>query len=148
MIKQLKFQRLLAMIYIGGAVGIMNFWWQFFHGALFIEEDLKALMPHFEGYYLWERSFVVPDLVLAFGMLISSVALWTNRWMSKGRVIASACAGAALFLGILDLSYGFSSGLYALNHSFAGVALEAGLSVCAVGLIAFLILLFAPRVGC
>lgn len=145
MIKKLKFQRLLAMIYVGAALGIVHFWWQFFNGSLFSSVELNAVMPHFEGYYLWERSFVLPDLLLATGMLISSVALWTNRWMEKGRVLASACAGASLFLGVLDLTYGFSSGLFSINHRFAGVVLEAGLSITAVGLVALCILLFSPQ---
>ncbi|WP_197482949.1 hypothetical protein, partial [Oleiphilus sp. HI0128] len=123
----------------------IHFWWQFFNGSLFSIEELRALMPHFEGYYLWERSFVLPDLILAFGMLVSALPLWCNQWMQKGRVLAAACAGAALFLGLLDLSYGFSSGLYRLDHRFAGVVLEAGLSITAVGLLGLIILLFSPQ---
>jgi hypothetical protein len=146
MIKKLKYQRLLALVYIGAAVGIANFWWQFFAGDLFLKSELMALMPHFEGYYQWERSFVVPDLMLALAMLVSAIPLWTNRWMHRGRIIASASAGAALFLGVLDLSYGFSSGFYSLNHRFAGVVLEAGLSITAVGLIGLTVLLLAPGI--
>jgi hypothetical protein len=145
MIKQLKFQRLLAMIYIGASMGIVHFWWQFFNGDLFERSELEVLIPHFDAYYLWERSFVIPELMLAFGMLVSSIPLWTNKWMDLGRVMAASCAGASLFLGGVDLTYGFNSGLYALSHDFADVILEVALSITAVGVLAFVILLFAPK---
>lgn len=145
MIKQLKYQRLLAMLYLGAALGILYFWWQFFNGALFTTGELEALMPHFQAYYLWERSFVIPDVVLSFAMLASSFFLWTNRWVHKARLLSAACAGAALFLGLLDLTYGFSSGLYQLEHRFADAALEAGLSITMVGVVAVAVLFFSPQ---
>ncbi len=145
MIKQLKFQRLLAMLYIGAALSIMHFRWQFFNGSLFSLSEFSALFPHFDAYYFGARSLALPYVLLAFLMLLSSIPLWSNRWIRKGRILASFCAGAALFLGLLDLTYGFSSGLYRLDHPFAGVALEAGLSITVLGLIALLILLFASE---
>lgn len=147
MIKQLKFQRLLAMIYIGGALGVLHFWWQFLGGNLFVMTDMLVLMPDFNAYYLWECSFLVPEMLMVVGMMFSAIPLWTNRWLKHGRILALVSATVALFLGFKGITYGFSSGLYGLKHSYAGVILEADISIAAVGLIALLILFFTPRVS-
>jgi hypothetical protein len=145
MIKQLKYQRLLAMLYLGMALGIVYFWWQFFNATLFTMSDLSLLMPHFEAYYLWACSFVLPELILSVAMLSAAFFLWTNRRLYKTRLLSAACAGAALFQGVLGLSYGFSSGLYRLQHSFAEVALEADLSITIIAIVAIVIQFRLPR---
>ena len=138
MIKQLRLQRFLAMIYIGVAVGIAHFWWQVFNSSLFIIDEL---VPNVQAYYLWVNSLVIPDLVLAVSMLASALPLWTNRSMARGRTAAAGCAGAALCLGILDLGYGFSCGFYALEHAFSEAALEVALSRTVAGFVGLVILL-------
>jgi len=140
-ITRLKFQRLLAMIYAGASLGIVFFWWQFFSGRLFLVEELQLLIPNFQGYYDWEKSFVVPDSILAAGMMLSAILLWFDIGAGRSRVLASACAGAALFLGVLDLSYGFSTGLYLIDHTFAEDVLNSGLSIAAVGIVGLTVLL-------
>lgn len=141
-IKQLKYQRLLAMVFAGASLGIVYFWWQFFNGELFLIEDLKPLIKNFEGYYDWEKSFVVPDSLLVLGLMISAFLLWFDLAGNRRLILAAASSGAALFLGILDLSYGFSTGLYVIAHPYANEALNSGLSITAVGVIGLSILLF------
>jgi len=138
-ITSLKFQRFLAMLYAGASLGIVYFWWRFFQGELFIIEDIRTLIPNFQGYYDWEKSFVVPDVLLAITMMCSAILLWFDLCAERGRLLASACAGACLFLGVLDLSYGFSSGLYQIDHPFAGDVLSSGLSITAVGVVGLLV---------
>ena len=140
-IKQLKYQRLLAMIFAGASLGIVYFWWQFFSGELFIIEDLKPLIKNFDGYYDWEKSFVVPDSLLALGLMISAFLLWFDLGENRRPILAAASSGAALFLGVLDLSYGFSTGLYAIAHPYANEVLSSGLSITAVGVVGLSILL-------
>jgi len=136
--------RLLAMIYAGTALGILWFWYQFFTGALFSLEELRPLIANFDGYYDWEKSFLLPDSILAAGMLISAARLWMARGRDQGRILAAMCAGAALFLGVLDLNYGFSTGLYEIAHSYGEEVLGSGISITVVGLVAVAILSAGP----
>lgn len=141
-IKQLKYQRLLAMLFAGASLGIVYFWWQFFNGELFVIEDLRPLIKNFDGYYDWEKSFVVPDSLLAFGLLASAILLWFDVGGKRRTILAAASSGAALFLGVLDLTYGMSTGLYAIPHTYANEVLSSGLSITAVGLVGLSILLY------
>jgi len=141
-IKKLKYQRLLAMIFAGASLGIVYFWWQFFNGELFLIEDLKPLIKNFEGYYDWEKSFVVPDSILALGLMTSAFLLWFDLGEHRRHLLAAASSGAALFLGVLDLSYGFSTGLYVIEHPYANEILSSGLSITAVGIVGLSILFF------
>ena len=140
-IKLLKYQRLLAMLFAGTSLGIVYFWWQFFSGELFIIEELKPLIKNFDGYYAWKKSFVVPDTILAFGLMISALLLWFDWGGLQRHIIAAASSGAALFLGTLELSYGFSTGLYAIAHPYANEVLSFGLSIAVVGVLGMSILL-------
>jgi len=141
-IHQLKYQRFLAMIFVGASLGIVYFWWQFFNGELFSIGEIRPLIKNFDGYYDWEKSFVVPDSILSIGLLISATMLWFDIGGGRGRILAAASSGAALFLGVLDLSYGFSTGLYQIAHPFADEVLSSGLSITAVGVVGLSILLF------
>ena len=141
-IKQLKYQRLLAMLFGGASLGIMYFWWQFFSGELFLIEELRPLINNFDGYYDWEKSFVIPDSLLALGLMISAFLLWFDLGGSRRNILAAASAGAALFLGVLDLSYGFSTGLYKIAHPYANEVLSSGLSITAIGMVGLGILLY------
>jgi len=87
---------------------------------------------------------VIPDSILAVCMLISALMLWFDWGAYRCRLLAAACAGASLFLGVLDLSYGFSTGIYQINHSFAGELLSSGLSITVVGLIGIVISFMQP----
>lgn len=142
--KQRLYERLLAIIFAGTAIGIEWFWYQFFNDLLFTVEELSPLIENFQGYYDWEKSFVIPDTILAIGMLISSIMLWFGLGAGRAQIAAAVCAGAALFLGVLDLSYGFSTGLYEINHPFASEVLSSGISITVVGLFALIILLRTP----
>jgi hypothetical protein len=141
-IKQLKYQRLLAMVFAGASLGIAYFWWQFFNGELFLIEELKPLIKNFDGYYDREKSFVVPDAMLAFGLMVSAFLLWFDFGGHRRTILAAASSGAALFLGVLDLSAGFSTGLYVIAHPYANEVLSFDLSITAVGIVGLSILLF------
>jgi hypothetical protein len=141
-IKQLKYQRLLAMLFAGASLGIFYFWWQFFNGELFLIEELKPLIKNFDGYYDWEKSFVIPDGILAFGLMASAFLLWFDRGGPRRNILAAASSGAALFLGVLDLSYGFSTDLYSIAHPYANEVLSFGLSITAIGIVGLGILFF------
>jgi hypothetical protein len=141
-IKQLKYQRLLSMLFAGASLGIVYFWWQFFSGELFLIEELKPLINNFDGYYDWEKSFVVPDSLLALGLMVSAILLWFDLGGYRKNILAAASSGAALFLGVLDLSYGFSTGLYNIAHPYANEVLSSGLSITAIGVVGLIILFY------
>jgi hypothetical protein len=148
MIKQLKFQRFLSMLNAGAAFAIIYFWWQFFNGSLFSVAELALLIPNFEAYYQWQKSFLMPDILLAVSLLVSALLLWFDVAMEQGRLLAASSAGAAFLLGVLELNYGFSSGLYTIDHPFADVSLNADLSITAAGLLGLGILFSSKTSVC
>lgn len=143
-IKKLKYQRLLAMTFAGAALGLVHLWWQFFNTEQLLIEELKPLIKNFEGFYDWEKSFFIPEIILAGSFMLSAALLWFNIGGSGRNTIAAASSGAALCLGVLDLNYGFSTGLYLVAHPYLSDALSAGLSITAVGVVGLSILLYQP----
>lgn len=60
-----RFWRLIMFGNLMVAVSLVIFWIAFYAELIFPIDVLSARTLHFEGYYAWETSFTVPDLVLA-----------------------------------------------------------------------------------
>ena len=133
--------RLLAVLYAITGLSILHFWYAFFYGDAFHENELRILIPNFDGYRDWEQAFVIPDLVLAVGLFISVFLLWTDKAPGRGRMLATACAGAGLFLGLLDVTYGYSSGFYDIDHSFVTEVFISGHAFAAQAAVSLIVLL-------
>lgn len=96
----------VSLVQIVTGVGLILFW------VLFFTIGLAPSTPP-PGYFEFEHSFAVPDLILAASLLYAAW-LWRSR---KGnhriaRTITLLCAGALMFLGLLDASFNLRSGIY------------------------------------
>jgi hypothetical protein len=115
------------------ALNTMSFWIGFFTEITFPIEELKPLIHNFEGYYAWERCFVVPDTLLAIATLTAGIRLLRNQGDMQALFILGASAGAWIFLGVLDFTYGISNGMYTLGHSFSYTLLSIGIGLPIIG---------------
>ena len=81
-------------------------------------------------YLAFERAFPVPDLVLALALLAAGILLLMGH--PAGRAPSLACAGALIFLGLLDASFNLQNGIY--SASAAALAMNGLLNLWCVGL--------------
>ncbi|MEN6476261.1 MAG: hypothetical protein ABFD81_19755 [Syntrophaceae bacterium] len=88
------------------ALGLILFWVGFFTIGLAPETPPT-------GYFVYEHSFPLPDLILALGLLVAARLLYQGR--SAGRTVSIACAGALMFLGMLDFSFNLLNGMYVIS---------------------------------
>jgi len=137
----------LAVINILVALDTMIFWFGFFTELTFPKEELASLIHNFEGYYAWERCFVVPDTILAFSAIYASLLLLKNQQNTFGRLLLSASAGAWMFLGVLDLTYGINNGMYTLGHPFSYTLLSIGIGLPILGVTTLWVLNISQKRG-
>jgi len=112
----------IAALEITTASGIGLFWVAWFAGGL-APEDPPAC------YLAFERAFPLPDLVLALALLAAGLFLLKGR--PAGRALSLACAGALIFLGLLDASFNLQNGLYSTP---ANLAMNGCINLWCVGL--------------
>jgi len=123
----------LVIVNIFVALDTFYFWIGFFTEFSFPIDELKPLINNFEGYYAWERCFVVPDSILAIFTLFASYRLLKNQGDILAMVTLGACAGAWIFLGVLDFTYAITNGMYTLGHPFSYTLLSIGIGLPIVG---------------
>jgi len=97
---------LVAILEIVTALGLAGFWMLFFTVGLAPENPPAC-------FFAYEHSFPLADLVLA-GTLIAAGILTLKRHPGA-RTVTHACAGALVFLGLLDFSFNMQNGIYALS---------------------------------
>lgn len=123
----------ILIINILVALNTLGFWVGFFTELTFPIDELAPLINNFEGYYAWERCFVVPDTILLIATLIAAKLLWKNQSEHLGRLLLTASAGGWIFLGVLDFTYGISNGMYTLGHPFSYTLLSIGIGLPIMG---------------
>ena len=123
----------VLILNIAVAIDTLFFWVGFFSETSFPIKELRPLINNFDGYYAWERCFVVPDTILACATLLASYQLLRNQTRRQAFVLLSACAGAWIFLGVLDFTYGITNGMYTLGHPFSYVLLSIGVGLPIMG---------------
>jgi len=96
--------RIVACIQILTAVGIVQFWAQWFR-----TEHNEPWLP--TGYTLHERCFVYPDSVLATLLVSSGILLILGKPL--GERLALVCGGMMLFLVVIDTAYFLQNGMFA-----------------------------------
>lgn len=114
--------RMLIFFQIATAVGLIGFWTAFFTIGLAPESPPP-------GYFVYEHAFPLPDAVLALGLLIA--AFGRLRGAAYARPVTLACAGALIFLGLVDFSFNIQNGMYAI--SAVDGALNAFINVWSAG---------------
>lgn len=137
--------RFIAAINILGAAGFAWFWVSFHAGWSFPMEELRTLIPNFDGYYAWETSFIVPDLLVALVMGNAGLALLRNPQHRMATISLVFTAGACMFLVVLDTTYALRNGLYTLGHPFSYDLLSVPLGLTPVVLLTVGVLV--PRLG-
>ncbi len=105
--------RTLGYIELATGIGILTFW------ALFYTVGLAPEAPP-KCYFAFEDSFLLPDSVLALGLIVGGTCLIKGQKLGQG--ISLTCAGGLLFLGLVDFSFNLQNGIY------TGPIVEAALS--------------------
>jgi len=123
----------IIILNIVTALDTLVFWFGFFTETTFPIVELKPLIHNFEGYYAWEKCFVVPDTILAITTLLASIRLLKNQGDLLGLLLITASAGAWIFLGVLDFTYAINNGMYTLGHPFSYVLLSIGVGLPIIG---------------
>jgi hypothetical protein len=108
---------LLSGLQLLTALGIAAFWIWWFRA----EHDESWWPP---GYRQHEQAFVVPDIVLAIVLVVSSSASMAN--IALGSNLALVAAGMMLFLAIIDATYFVQQGMFARKRGGVGNALLVG----------------------
>lgn len=108
---------LLIGLQLATALGIVVFWSWWFRA----KHD-ESLWP--QGYRQHEQAFVVPDLVLALLLVVSS--LMSMGGIVQGSKLALVAAGMMLFLAIIDATYFVQQGMFSRERGGVGNALLVG----------------------
>jgi hypothetical protein len=95
--------RLVASLEIVTGVGLILFWIAFFTVGLAPENATPC-------YFAYEHSFPLPDVILAVALLTAGILLMRSN--PAGRSLSLICAGALIFLGLLDFSFNLQNGIY------------------------------------
>jgi hypothetical protein len=130
----------LAIFHIITAVNIVMFWIEFYTGLIFPIDVMKEKITHFEGYYAWETSFTIPDLILVTVIIIGAVKILKNNSDKLAHILLIAASGGLIFLGTLDFVYDFRNGMFALGHIYSYILLSVGVFLPPFGMISIYIL--------
>jgi hypothetical protein len=96
----------ISILSIITAAGLVLFWIGFFTIGL-----APANPP--AGYFVYEHSFPVPDIILAMVLIAGGILNLTGG--THGTTLLVAGGGALVFLGILDISFNFQNGMYKIS---------------------------------
>jgi hypothetical protein len=130
-----KLTKLVAALHVMVGLELYLFWLAFYGGFIFPADELRPRIANFEGYYAWETSFTVPDLVMGAFMVFAGIRLFRNPADRAARTILVAASGGCAFLGTLDFVYDFANGMYALDHVFSYILLSVGVLLPPFGIL-------------
>jgi hypothetical protein len=105
----------IAWLEIATGLGLAIFWLLFFTGGI-----APSHPP--PGYYAFEQSFVLSDIVLSAALLVAAALLYYKR--NWGRILSLTCAGGLIFLALVDFGFNVRNGMYTTDL-IAGVAAAA-----------------------
>lgn len=102
--------RRLAALQIATGIGVILFWTAFFTVGL-----APSSPP--PGYMEFEHAFPFPDILLALGLFRAAALLRhaAAERRRQGVALSLVCAGALLFLGVLDFSFNIQNGMYTIS---------------------------------
>lgn len=98
--------KMLSIFEIITGIGLILFWIGFFTIGLAPDNPPTC-------YFAYEHSFPLPDIILAAGLLAAAAMLLKGNPL--GKTLSLVCAGALLFLGLLDFSFNIQNGIYAIS---------------------------------
>jgi hypothetical protein len=117
---------LIARLELLTAAGLFLYWVLYFTTGVAPEHPPR-------GYFVFQNSFTVADLILAALLVRAATLLLGGDPIRRvmGRGLSLVCAGALLFLGGLDISFNFQNHIY-LIWSF-DMALEVAVNIWCLG---------------
>jgi hypothetical protein len=128
--------RTIARLQLGTGIGLLLFWLAFFTVGL-----APANPP--PGYFQFEHSFTVPDIILAVALIVAAMRGLRSADDPIAHVLSLVCAGALIFLGMLDVSFNLQNGMY--THGFVDAVLALAINVWCIGFGAYTACVFARR---
>jgi hypothetical protein len=119
-------RRAIGKLELLTAGGLLLYWLLFFTVGLAPENPPP-------GYFVFQRSFTVSDIVLALVLITAGGFLLGEDAARRviGRRLSLVCAGALIFLGGLDISFNFQNGIYATLS--IDLVLEMAINVWCLG---------------
>jgi len=99
-------KKFIAVLEIITALGIVLYWVAYFTSGI-----APQGLP--ECYFAFENSFQLADLILASTLLTAGILVL--KGYPGGRTLSHVCAGSLIFLGFVDFSFNFQSGIYLLS---------------------------------
>lgn len=128
-IKSTKTIKIIAVIELALAVGIISFWITFFSTDLVNISD-----PHLKEIYLaFESAFPIPDMYLSLILIIGGIGLL--RKMAYGFLYSLLGGASLIFLALLDISFNAQHGIYLLGIGEAIMNVFINLLCLGVGII-------------
>ncbi len=94
---------IIAVLNILTGIGIALFW------ILFLTTDKLKQEDSPEGWLAHERSFVLPDMVLALTLIAAGILLLARN--PAGEKLSLVSSGGLIFLGIIDCAYNIGNRL-------------------------------------
>jgi hypothetical protein len=121
-------QLILGCLEILTGLGIALYW------VLFFFFDMKPVNPP-AGYLSFEHAFIVSDLLVAGFLAAGGGLLLANREL--GRIISLPCGGGLVYLGVTDVSFNTTNGMYtqALSQTLQNAAINlwcVGFGLCLI----------------
>ncbi|GAB4366681.1 MAG: hypothetical protein Kow0042_06730 [Calditrichia bacterium] len=106
-------------------IRLQNDWNGILHPLVVFSDPLKGRI-----YQAFERSFILPDMILAIVLLLSGTLLL--KYNIRGVLFSLVASGMLIFLGLLDISFNLQQGIYRMGY---GEALLNGLVnlICVAG---------------
>lgn len=131
--------RTLARLQLATAGGLLLYWLLFFTVGLAPDDPPP-------GYFVFESSFTVADIVLAAAYIRAATFLLSNDVADQavGSGLSLVCAGATLFLGGLDVSFHWQSGVFPTPSM--DTLVEMAINVWCLGFGLLLVYKFLPEV--
>ena len=120
----------VARLQLATGAGLLLFW------ALFYTVGLAPKSPP-PGYFAFEHSFTVPDIILAVSFILSGMWLQSSDASRRelGRSLSLVCAGALMFLGALDISFNLQNGMF--SSGWVDALFVAAINAWCIGFGAF-----------
>jgi len=134
-ISVLKYQRITAMLFLGTAFSLFDFWWTFY------SEISEALMPvfkhdHTEDSYLKYKYFGLwLEGILAVLMLITSAGLWFSKRIKLTKILALSCSLSSFVLGMAYVFTGMSTYFYSNAERYVSTLFTLDISLVIVGIL-------------
>jgi hypothetical protein len=102
--------QIIGRLQLATGAGLLVYW------TLFFTVGLGPADPPF-GYFVFEHSFTIADTTLGVALIRAGTWLLSEdaARQNRGRALSLICAGALLFLGMLDISFNALNGVYSLS---------------------------------